>query len=416
MNAVTTVATPSAASATRERPGARVRLVALGVPMPRRLRTVDREIDGEQRDRDRDRRRRRLVALGSPVPAEHDGDENERDRSRAQPDLREQRTAVELAPSAPTSCETPKTSSRFEMTLPGERAEHDARRPSVIASSAMINSGALPKLAFRKPPIPGPVCSAACSVDSPISHASGISASAGEHEQQRLSASSSSRRGSSRARGRATPRGSGGPRRELAYRAVLEAVLFDWGDTLMRGSGRRAARGRARRRTRRDRPRARPGESRSGSARRTCRCFFAPASSRRSTTRRAMRALLAGRRRGRRRRARPLPRGRARRLAAGASARVDDARAARDAARPRPEARPRLERLRSAGAPACGARAARRRRAGRRRRLLVGGRRRRKPDPAIFCAALERLGVAPEHALIVGDTSRGHRAARRRSA
>jgi hypothetical protein len=39
----------------------------------------------------------------------------------------------------------------------------------------MINSGALPKLAFRKPPIPAPVCSAACSVDSPISHASGMS-------------------------------------------------------------------------------------------------------------------------------------------------------------------------------------------------------------------------------------------------
>ena len=42
----------------------------------------------------------------------------------------------------------------------------------------MISSGALPKLALRKPPIPGPVCSAACSVASPIRHASGTSASA----------------------------------------------------------------------------------------------------------------------------------------------------------------------------------------------------------------------------------------------
>ena len=40
----------------------------------------------------------------------------------------------------------------------------------------MISSGALPKLALRKPPIPGPVCSAACSVASPISQASGMSA------------------------------------------------------------------------------------------------------------------------------------------------------------------------------------------------------------------------------------------------
>ncbi len=44
--------------------------------------------------------------------------------------------------------------------------------------SAMISSGALPKVALRKPPIPGPVCSAACSVASPISQARGMSATA----------------------------------------------------------------------------------------------------------------------------------------------------------------------------------------------------------------------------------------------
>ncbi len=42
----------------------------------------------------------------------------------------------------------------------------------------MISSGALPKLAFRKPPIPEPVCSATCSVASPIRNASGVSATA----------------------------------------------------------------------------------------------------------------------------------------------------------------------------------------------------------------------------------------------
>ena len=40
----------------------------------------------------------------------------------------------------------------------------------------MINSGALPNVAFRKPPTPGPVWYAAFSVASPISQASGISA------------------------------------------------------------------------------------------------------------------------------------------------------------------------------------------------------------------------------------------------
>ena len=52
--------------------------------------------------------------------------------------------------------------------------------------SAMISSGAFPNVALRNPPIPGPVCSAACSVASPISHASGISAIAATHELDRL--------------------------------------------------------------------------------------------------------------------------------------------------------------------------------------------------------------------------------------
>ena len=53
-----------------------------------------------------------------------------------------------------------------------------------MAKSATISSGALPKLALRKPPMPGPVCSAACSVDSPISHARGMRAIADEHEER----------------------------------------------------------------------------------------------------------------------------------------------------------------------------------------------------------------------------------------
>ena len=50
----------------------------------------------------------------------------------------------------------------------------------------MISSGALPNVAFRKPPIPGPVWTAACSVASPISHASGIRAIAEMDELGRL--------------------------------------------------------------------------------------------------------------------------------------------------------------------------------------------------------------------------------------
>ncbi len=77
--------------------------------------------------------------------------------------------------SGPTSWVTPNTSSRFEMTLPASEPRTTCGRPSPTAKSAMISSGALPKLALRKPPTPGPVCSAACSVVSPMSHASGMS-------------------------------------------------------------------------------------------------------------------------------------------------------------------------------------------------------------------------------------------------
>ena len=61
------------------------------------------------------------------------------------------------------------------MTLPVSDPRTTSVRPSLTAMSAMMSSGALPKVALRKPPMPGPVCSAACSVASPMSHASGIS-------------------------------------------------------------------------------------------------------------------------------------------------------------------------------------------------------------------------------------------------
>ncbi len=66
----------------------------------------------------------------------------------------------------------------FDTTEPVSEPRTTLGSPFATANSAMISSGALPKLALRKPPTPAPVCSAACSVDSPITHASGTSASA----------------------------------------------------------------------------------------------------------------------------------------------------------------------------------------------------------------------------------------------
>ena len=56
----------------------------------------------------------------------------------------------------------------FETTEPVIVPRTTLGRPLAIASSTMISSGALPKLAFRKPPIPGPVCWEAFSVASPM--------------------------------------------------------------------------------------------------------------------------------------------------------------------------------------------------------------------------------------------------------
>ena len=101
---------------------------------------------------------------------EHDG---EHDRARAARGA----TAGRAPPPAPRQRD-PEHEQDVRDELPVSDPRTTSGRPSATANSAMISSGALPKLAFRKPPIPGPVCSPACSVDSPISHASGTSASA----------------------------------------------------------------------------------------------------------------------------------------------------------------------------------------------------------------------------------------------
>ena len=138
----------------------------------------------------RRRRRRRAAARSRPAPtrrprraapgprvADRRGITN---AATAAPRGRAARAASggRSPPSGPAICVTPNTSRRFETTLPASEPRTTTGRFAPIAKSATISSGAFPKLALRKPPMPGPVCSAACSVASPISHASGMSESA----------------------------------------------------------------------------------------------------------------------------------------------------------------------------------------------------------------------------------------------
>ena len=53
------------------------------------------------------------------------------------------------APFGPTTCVTPKTSRRFEITEPAREPSTTSYRPSLTAMNAMISSGAFPKLALR---------------------------------------------------------------------------------------------------------------------------------------------------------------------------------------------------------------------------------------------------------------------------
>src|SRR3954447_20199728 len=168
---------------------------------------------------------------GSPLQPGIDGTRNRATAAATRPSCRMTDFRSSL-PSPPTSIATPSTSRMFETMLPVIDPRTTPGSESAIASRAMINSGALPKLAFRKPPIPGPVCSAAWSVASPISQASGISA----HADSAKSAvwpilASWSTRNVIGARASDAHRIFLATARTLP--AVLRAVLFDWGDTLM---------------------------------------------------------------------------------------------------------------------------------------------------------------------------------------
>src|SRR6185437_14256351 len=81
-----------------------------------------------------------------------------------------------MEPLWPTRSVKPRTRRRLLAIEPTSEALTIAVRPPDTAMIAMISSGALPNVAFRKPPIPGPVWRARLSVASPMSQERGISA------------------------------------------------------------------------------------------------------------------------------------------------------------------------------------------------------------------------------------------------
>src|ERR1043165_867064 len=64
----------------------------------------------------------------------------------------------------PVTKPTPRASKRFANIAPTSDARTISSKPAFRATKAMINSGALPKVAFSRPPTASPVRVAICSV------------------------------------------------------------------------------------------------------------------------------------------------------------------------------------------------------------------------------------------------------------
>ena len=78
----------------------------------------------------------------------------------------------------PASIDTPMTSRMLPRSDPATDAFTTSCSPAPRANRAMISSGALPNVTFRKPPMPGPERAASSSVARPIRAAVGMTPSA----------------------------------------------------------------------------------------------------------------------------------------------------------------------------------------------------------------------------------------------
>ncbi len=300
------------------------------------------------------------------------------------------------------------------MTLPVREPRTTSVSPELRAIRAMISSGAFPNVAFRKPPIPGPVWCAACSVASPISQASGTSASAASDEERDVADVGELVEGDRRAApARAGRRGCGGPRRRHPILChVLRAVLFDWGDTLFHfaydeellAAGWEAGLGTLERD-------GLPGPDEAAAVfrERYLPLLFVPGSVEEVEYPELIRELLGGfgveLADGE---LDTLPRRRARCLGARPAPRRPDARPPRLAPRARPHDRAGLERLRSRLAPAPGSRRHGARRAPGRGRLLVRGGEAQATPGRLRGDAGETRGRARAGALRRRPPLRGH--------
>ena len=116
-------------------------------------------------------------ASGSPVQLGIEGIRNRPIESADHPEGEEARPALDLAATAGEERE-PEHEQQVADDRAGQRAADDLGQPLVDRDQGDDQLGRVAERGIEEAADPGPVCSAACSVASPISHASGISAAA----------------------------------------------------------------------------------------------------------------------------------------------------------------------------------------------------------------------------------------------
>ncbi len=140
----------------REAPRMLARFCRVGRAVPAQVSHRGHDIEDEQDDRDRNRQQRKRVPVGIAVKARDRKARGRRARAAStSASWSESERRSSRAPSGPSSIASPSTSRMFETTLPVSEPRTTSGQIALIASNAMISSGALPKLALRKPPTPG---------------------------------------------------------------------------------------------------------------------------------------------------------------------------------------------------------------------------------------------------------------------
>jgi hypothetical protein len=201
----------------------------LQLPLAPKRATGHRHPDDQEQRGNRKRELGERATVRIAVEAGHRGDEHEHGREADETEGDVRGLPIDRALPAEEQREAEDEQQGLPATEPTSDALTISVRPSAMATIAMISSGALPNVAFRKPPMPGPVWSARLSVASPINQESGISARPARTNSVSSPATSSRSRAITRG-----PRSSSGA--SNAPRAVFPPDLSTKGSMAMSGA------------------------------------------------------------------------------------------------------------------------------------------------------------------------------------